>query len=394
MPAGSPLPKPSNLARWMNDANAANSAMLVEPPEGKKDVGWQVAEKPPAQFMNWWSRQVYKWVEWLNDLAHQAVVWTNVHTFQKGVVVTNSSTAVGLHATGGAARSGVEAHAGTGDADGLKAYGSGSGNGAFIQGGSDSGPGLYVSAGGSGGTGAVIYATGAAYGAYIQSPSGTAVHAQTGGAEPALVAVSTLVGGTGGAVKGTSNGNNSTANFEQLGEGYALFVKKTTAGGVATVYVENNNSTACISLNQTFGFTRPALLITNGCIVLSGTQPAKNADPGQDNALHATNIAKAWGSVTVIGLGSGNATLVLEGGYNVASLTLDGSTGVWVHFARDMSAASYAAPLERNALGCFPYVLSRMVDKFLVRFEESGLNANITTGGETRTFGFVVHGRQ
>lgn len=55
--------KPSSLPRWANVGGA-----IVTPGAGKLDVGWVTAERPPAQYLNWYQNLVYLWVLWLSDL--------------------------------------------------------------------------------------------------------------------------------------------------------------------------------------------------------------------------------------------------------------------------------------------------------------------------------------
>ena len=55
------MAKPTNTPRWANSGGA-----IVEPTSGKKDVGWVVAEKPPAQFWNWLANLTWQWLDWLS----------------------------------------------------------------------------------------------------------------------------------------------------------------------------------------------------------------------------------------------------------------------------------------------------------------------------------------
>lgn len=64
--------KPTSLPRWAT----SGSALLVEPNDGKKDIGWVVNEPPPAQVLNWQKNLVYQWCAYLNDLENQALVFT------------------------------------------------------------------------------------------------------------------------------------------------------------------------------------------------------------------------------------------------------------------------------------------------------------------------------
>lgn len=56
--------RPSDLPRWATDPGSR-----VEPPEGKKDEGWQEGEKPPAGFFNWLFGKLYDWVAWLESVT-------------------------------------------------------------------------------------------------------------------------------------------------------------------------------------------------------------------------------------------------------------------------------------------------------------------------------------
>lgn len=57
------MPKPTVLPRW-----ASGAAAVVEPASGKKDVGWLVGERPPAQYENWRGELVYDWLNWIDPL--------------------------------------------------------------------------------------------------------------------------------------------------------------------------------------------------------------------------------------------------------------------------------------------------------------------------------------
>ena len=53
--------KPTTLPRW-----ADSGGDIVEPSSGKKDVGWEVDEQPPAQWFNWLFNLLYTWIQYLN----------------------------------------------------------------------------------------------------------------------------------------------------------------------------------------------------------------------------------------------------------------------------------------------------------------------------------------
>lgn len=59
------MPKPAQLPRWADDGGD-----IVEPTDGKKDVGWLPGEQPPAQYANWLANLNFQWAEWFSDRFH------------------------------------------------------------------------------------------------------------------------------------------------------------------------------------------------------------------------------------------------------------------------------------------------------------------------------------
>lgn len=53
---------PSELPEWADGGGAA----VTDPSSGKKALGWLPAERPAAQFMNWWMNNVFQWVSYFN----------------------------------------------------------------------------------------------------------------------------------------------------------------------------------------------------------------------------------------------------------------------------------------------------------------------------------------
>ena len=41
---------------------------VIEPPPGKKDIGW-LKEYPPSQYFNWLARLTYQWLEYLDSVS-------------------------------------------------------------------------------------------------------------------------------------------------------------------------------------------------------------------------------------------------------------------------------------------------------------------------------------
>jgi hypothetical protein len=61
------MPQPSTLPRWADDVTG-DTTRVIEPPSGKKDVGWATQEKPAAQHANWLFNIIYQWIAWLASL--------------------------------------------------------------------------------------------------------------------------------------------------------------------------------------------------------------------------------------------------------------------------------------------------------------------------------------
>ncbi len=53
--------EPSSLPRWATDGAAG----IVEPSSGKKDLGFDPGERPPAQYFDWLFNLIYQWIHWL-----------------------------------------------------------------------------------------------------------------------------------------------------------------------------------------------------------------------------------------------------------------------------------------------------------------------------------------
>lgn len=57
--------KPSKFPRWASSVvrNEINSEYnIYEPPEQKKDIGWELNEVPPRQWFNWLFRMINDWL--------------------------------------------------------------------------------------------------------------------------------------------------------------------------------------------------------------------------------------------------------------------------------------------------------------------------------------------
>lgn len=178
-------PLSSTLPRWA-DTVAADPSKVSEPASGKKDIGWIVGEKPPAQWKNWLLLQCYNWLVWLDAFETEAHTWTITQTFGGGISASNSTlntraiygigngTAEGIKGVGGPGGNGV-----VGEASGAGTYalygkgtalgvigvrgegGSGSVGGSFIGGGVSAGVSATAGSGGGVGVSALGILTGA-----------------------------------------------------------------------------------------------------------------------------------------------------------------------------------------------------------------------------------------
>lgn len=95
--------KPSVIPTW------ATSGSITTPSAAKIAAGWVTAEKPPAQFLNWLSKNAGDWFTWLDDVvlsdSGTALVWrsTKTHEFASDVKFSGSNKKVKIISTGTAA---------------------------------------------------------------------------------------------------------------------------------------------------------------------------------------------------------------------------------------------------------------------------------------------------
>lgn len=61
------MAKPTKRPRW-----ADSGGSIVEPSEGKKDLGWAAGDRPPAQTFNWLLNLTWQWFEWLDGFFTSA----------------------------------------------------------------------------------------------------------------------------------------------------------------------------------------------------------------------------------------------------------------------------------------------------------------------------------
>ena len=66
--------RPNKFPRWASSditENETGQANVVEPPEGKKDEGWDYKEKPPFNWFNWLLRHQHDWLAHMDEVANQ-----------------------------------------------------------------------------------------------------------------------------------------------------------------------------------------------------------------------------------------------------------------------------------------------------------------------------------
>ncbi len=61
------MAKPASVPRWAETVGGAAAANIVEPNEGKKDIGYDTGgDIPTSGGLNWILRTLYSWVKWIN----------------------------------------------------------------------------------------------------------------------------------------------------------------------------------------------------------------------------------------------------------------------------------------------------------------------------------------
>jgi hypothetical protein len=83
------VPKPTSLPEWASSANAN----VTEPSLAQKQAGWSVRQKMPAQYLNWWKKLVYGWIQYLDGLTAEALTWVAKHTFSAGLATPTAPAA-------------------------------------------------------------------------------------------------------------------------------------------------------------------------------------------------------------------------------------------------------------------------------------------------------------
>jgi hypothetical protein len=100
------MAKPASLPRWSETVAGVPGANELEPTEGKKDSGYATGgDIPTSGGLNWWMRLVYKWLQWLDEVASPTMStgWSTVATPQVRRAGRVSCVTISAEAGAGAA---------------------------------------------------------------------------------------------------------------------------------------------------------------------------------------------------------------------------------------------------------------------------------------------------
>lgn len=97
------MAKPTVKPRWASTVTA-DPTRYFEPPSGKKDIGWDVGERPPAQYENWLRGTTNDWIDWLDAYESTPHTWTATQTFTPstaapGIILGYNSATAGANET-------------------------------------------------------------------------------------------------------------------------------------------------------------------------------------------------------------------------------------------------------------------------------------------------------
>jgi len=252
--------------------------------------------------MNWLQGITYDWILWLQAFEDEAHTWTETQTFEKGIGVSTTTadgTSVGVAVNG----AGV----------GIALSGGAEGIGVYSIAGSGTGP-IAISGRAITGLAVTGESLGSAVAGFFQaSSSGEALYVQSMGS-----------------VRGAFMTHGTTGNAHTCYlEGYA----GAATNLFAPLYVEQ-----MYSAPSGWAKRAPAIVVGQGTIVFTGTDPAATQDPGNDNAIFGALIPKVWGCLSI----DGNGNVTTLDGCNVASVAISLNTICTITFARPFSSAIYA----------------------------------------------------
>lgn len=113
-----------------------------------------------------------------------------------------------------------------------------------------------------------------------------------------------------------------------------------------------SGGTGKAGLVATNGTTQTAAAPTNaaqfgGYVQLTGADPNPGVDPGANDALHAANIIKAWGTVSL----TGGTPFATQDDYNVTDVTEPVANIYQINFVRAFSNTTYSVTFTPHAPG-------------------------------------------
>jgi hypothetical protein len=313
-------------------------------------VGWDVAEKPPAQWKNWLSLQVYAWLLWLDSYETELHTWTRTQTFGEGISCSNTlldtravyaignGTAEGLYGVGGSGGGHGVVGAGSGagtygvfgrglvaDVTGVRGEGgSGSPGGSFLGGAG----GIGLQAAGGTGNAAGLAGQGSGSGVGVTGVGGVTGDGGDfrGGTTSGTGCTVTGGGASGVGLLATGGGPNGNA-IEAVAPGSGLALKAT--GAIST----NDSVYADVVLRA--GTSSTCTIRSNRVEFDGVTHPASNASI--KHQVRPINTPRVWG--TIVTDGAGNVS-VLDG-VGVASAAISG-TAIVVTFTDAFTDNKYA----------------------------------------------------
>jgi hypothetical protein len=321
---------------------------VVNPPSGKKDIGFDVAEKPPAQWLNWLLYNTYNWLVWLDAFETEAHTWTQLQTLQRGATLTQATVNTrALRATGNGLGEGALFEGGSGGHGavgqcfgpanyGLRGIGDPAGaasigvrgegglngdGGSFV--GSGTGYGLRATGGGTSGIGGIFTGTGglsglsttgngSGWGAFCKGgATGVGVYGQ-GGATSGYGGDFVGGGTSSAAVRATGGGPNGNAiNAIAVGAGLAL-----EATGAAHTSDSFYADVVCRAGTASTNTMRGDYSEFGGVI----NHPAATASI--KHQVRPINTVRAWAMISTNGAG----TITLEDGAGVVSVAINGNS--------------------------------------------------------------------
>lgn len=321
-------PLSSTLPRWA-DTVAGDPAKVSEPASGKKDIGWVVGEKPPAQWKNWLLLQCYNWLVWLDAFETESHTWTKLQTFtasvlnNRAILATGNGSGSAIKGIGGAAGNGIEAEAsgagtyalyGKGTALGVIGVrgegGSTSVGGSFVGGGVSAGVSATAGSGGGFGITALGVLTGAG-GSFQGGATGDGLQA-TGGATSGRGA--TVVGGgtSGIGLHVTGGGPNGIA-ITAIGTGSGLSLEATGAAHTNDSFYAD---VVCRAGTTSTNTMRGDYSEFGGVI----NHPAATASI--KHQVRPINTVRAWAMITTDGVGG----ITLQDGAGVSGVAINANS--------------------------------------------------------------------